>query len=231
MLTDGGVCAELMDRPDLPLDETVRALSDLERVNRWTFGLLPTLRAVGPLLARGPRRQLLLDVGTGSGQVAAALKRVAGRSRREVDVIGLDRKLSHLLFARRRGAVTSAVVASADALPFAEGAVDWALSTLLLHHFDRDDGRALIDEMVRVSSRGAAIIDLRRSWLASLLIRLILPILGVARVASHDGKLSADSAWSLPQVRKLVDDLPVSELERRFPLRFSLVIEPAAVER
>ena len=51
--------------------------------------------------------------------------------------MGCDQKLSHLLYGRRRGHRQLRVVARAEELPFADGAVDWALSSLLLHHFDR----------------------------------------------------------------------------------------------
>ena len=219
---------ELMDRADLPLAETERALADLERVNRWLFGLWPVVRALAPRLAVGPRRQTVLDLGTGSGQVTEALRREAVRRGREIVVVGLDRKLSHLTFARRRGTRQLPVVACVKALPLRDGAVDWSLSTLLLHHFAPMDGRRKLDEMVRVARRGAAIIDLRRAWPARLLIRLALPILGVAWVARHDGRVSTDTAWSLDQVRGLTGGLGVAELKRRFPFRFSLLVEPGS---
>lgn len=226
MKWNGGRGGELMDRPDLPLAETERALADLERVNRWLLGLRPVIRALAPRLGAGPRRQTVLDLGTGSGQVTEALRRAAARRGREITVVGLDRKLSHLTFARRRGARQLAVVACVKALPLRDAAVDWSLSSLLLHHFDPADGRRKLEEMIRVASRGAAIVDLRRAWPARLLIRLLLPLLGVARVARHDGRVSTDTAWSLDQVRGLTTGLTVVELERRFPFRFSLLVEP-----
>ena len=219
---------ELMDRPDLPLDETDRALADLERVNRWLFGLRPVLRALVPRIAGGPRRQTLLDLGTGSGQVSEALRRAAAKRGREIVVVGLDRKLSHLTFARRRGARQLAVVACVKALPLRDRAVDWSLSTLLLHHFDPPDGRSKLVEMARVARRAAVIVDLRRAWLAGVLIRLALPLLRVERVARHDGRVSTDTAWSLAQVRALTRGFAVDELKRRFPFRFSLFVQPTS---
>lgn len=217
---------EIMDRPDLPLADTERALADLERVNRWLFGLRPVLRALGPRLAAGPRRQTLVDLGTGSGQVAEALRRRAARHGTEVTVIGVDRKLSHLVFARARGARQQQVVACVKRLPLRDAAVDWSLSTLLLHHFDPSDGRAHLAEMARVAHRGAAIVDLRRALPARMLIRLALPLLGIARVARHDGRVSTDTAWTLDQVRRLARGFSVAELRRRFPFRFSLLVRP-----
>ena len=58
------------------------------------------------------------------------------------------------------------------------------------------------DEVCR---RAALIVDLRQSFMARLLARLLLPLLGAGRVAFHDGKLSADQAWPLARVQELAD--------------------------
>ena len=118
-----------MDDPALGLEETERALTDLDRVTRWSGGLLPAVRALQLRLAGGPRRQRLLDLGTGSGLVPSRLAAVAARSGVELRTVGCDRKLSHLLHGRRRGHRQQRVVASVEALPFADGAFDWSLST------------------------------------------------------------------------------------------------------
>ena len=58
-----------MDDPSLPWEETERALRELGRVHRWV-GNGALWRHLTPWLRRGNARQRLLDVGTGSGEVA-----------------------------------------------------------------------------------------------------------------------------------------------------------------
>ena len=215
-----------MDDPALGLDETERALTDLDRVTRWSGGLLPALGALRRRLAGGSRRQSLLDLGTGSGLVPSRLATAAARSGVDLRTVGCDRKLSHLLHGRRRGHRQLRVVASVEALPFADGAFDWSLSTLLLHHFGDAANLAVIGEMRRVSRSGAVVVDLRRSRLAPLLFRGLSVLLGMGRVARYDGRVSLEQAWTAAEVERLTDGLPVVELRRRFPFRFSLVIEP-----
>lgn len=218
---------ELMDDPGLGLAETERALADLDRVTRWSAGLLSVRRAVSPRLAAGPRRQHLLDLGTGSGLIPAALGAAAARDGIGLSVVGCDRKLSHLLYGRRRGRGQLCVVATAERLPFADGAFDWSLSTLLLHHFDGAANRRVLAEMRRVARAGAVVVDLCRSRLARLLFRPLAAALGLGPVARYDGLVSLAQAWTLAEVGQLAADLPVVELERRFPFRFSLVLAPA----
>ena len=218
---------ELMDDPELGLDETDRALADLDRVTRWSGGLLPTTRTMARRLAAGPRRQRLLDLGTGSGLVPARLARRARRLGVELLAVGCDRKLSHLLYGRRRGHRQLRVVARADQLPFADGALDWSLSTLLLHHFDAAGNLEVLAEMRRVARAAAVVVDLRRSRLAAFLFRPLAAALGMGPVATYDGLVSLAQAWTPAEVARLVEGLPVVEIERRFPFRLSLVIEAA----
>lgn len=223
--------AELMDGPDLALHETLRALADLDRVNAWLCGNLASRRTLLRYLSPSQQKQTLLDIGTGSGRVTASLSRHAARRGVSLRIIGVDRKLCHLLFARQSGNGQLSVVAEAEALPFRTAAIDWSFSNLLFHHFAAEANRRILTEMHRVSTLGTVIVDLRNALLARALIRLLLPLLAVGRVASHDGRLSTDQAWTMEQVRQVISRFPVRELRRRFPFRFSLVIGGRMVPR
>jgi len=213
-----------MDRPDLAWEENRRALRDLDRVTRFLLGAGSLVRTLVPRLLAGPRRVRVLDVGAGSGFAAERLVLAAARRGREVRVVGVDRKLAHLLAGRDRGVRQLRLVGDAARLPFGDGAVDWSLSTLFFHHFDAAGNRRILAEMLRVARAGTAVVDLRRSRSSALLVRLLLPLLGAGRVARHDGRVSIARAWSVQDVGRLVAGEPVLELRRRFPFRFSLVL-------
>jgi hypothetical protein len=140
-------------------------------------------------------------------------------------VVGVDRKLAHLLAGGARRPPQLRLVADARHLPLRDGAVDWSLSTLFFHHFDAAGNRRVVAEMRRVARRGAAIVDLRQSALARRLGPLLIAALGVGPITRHDGRVSLARAWPLPAVAALVEGQPVVELRRRFPFRFSLVLE------
>lgn len=232
--------AELMDG-ELSYREARRALADLDRVNRLLQGVGAARRALVPLLApdgAGPRRGsrgeadpaallTLLDVGAGTGRLTRAVARAAERRGARVRLVILDRRLTHLAVAGERRASTDRllrVAASVEALPFRDGAFDWTVSNLVFHHFGARENREILTEMRRCSRRGTAVVDLRRSRLAPWLARLLFPLLGIGQVARHDGLLSLAQSWTVPEVEELVRDLPVVELRRRFPFRWSLVL-------
>ena len=219
---------ERMDGP-LPYSEAARALRDLDRVHRWTVGLLALRQTVvAPLVAsRSPTGlSWLLDVGTGSGSGPASVARAARRRGVTVRAVGVDRRLAHLVAGREDGHDQLRVVASADALPFRDGAVDWATCHLFIHHFDEADTRRTVGEMRRCARVGVALVDLRRNRLAAWLIRLLFPLLGIGEIARTDGLLSVRQSWSVAEIRALARHAawPVSQLRRRFPFRWSMLI-------
>ena len=212
----------------MPPAEAERALRDLDRVYRWLRFGAPLRRAVLGAIAREPlaagQRPWLLDLGAGGGHVAADLAGVARRRGRSVRVVGVDAKLSHLLAARRLGSPQIAVVAEASTLPLADRSVTCAFSHLFFHHLDPPGNRRVMEEMRRVASRAAVVVDLRRSALSRLLARPCLRLLAISPTAYHDGIASVRSAYGLDEVAAVVEGLPVRELRRRFPFRWSLVV-------
>lgn len=216
--------AELLDRSTLSFADSERSLVELDRVNRYLLGALPLLRTLLPRFAGHPGPLRVLDLGTGTGRVAHRLARATARRGSRLSVVGLDRKLKHLAIGRARGVPQLRVVADARALPFREGTFAWSFSTLFFHHFAPEANRAILAEMRRVSSHGAAVVDLRRSRFALLLLNLAFPLLGAGAITRHDGRVSLNRAWKLPEVAEAVSGFPVVELRRRFPFRFSLVV-------
>lgn len=216
---------ETMDDPALPLPETERALRELARVHRWV-GNGCLWRQLLPVLARGPRVQKLLDVGTGDGHVAAAARRRAVTRGVALRVVGLDRKLAHLTIGRRHGFDQLRVVGDALALPFRDGAVEVAISSLFQHHFDRAAGRRVLAEMQRVARRAAVVVDIRRSPLGGVLGRLVLTLLRMGPITAHDGRVSLDQAWTLDDVRAAAPADAIVALRRRWPFRWALQLAP-----
>jgi SAM-dependent methyltransferase len=118
-------------------------------MGRWS-------RALAQLLVRfaGVRDgDAVLDVGSGTGAVAAAVAAVAPSSR----IVGIDRSAPDISFAQPRHPrdLIRFEVGDARQLRFPDGSFDVTLSLLAIN-FIPDPARAL-DEMIRVTRRGGAV--------------------------------------------------------------------------
>lgn len=191
---------EMLDSGDLSATEIERNLADLARLNRLPGGTAGSVAAVERLLGQvaAPR---ILDAGTGYGDIPLAFARRAWRT------VGIDSNPEVLTLAHRQTANEPSiemVAGDARELPFDDGAFDVAHCSLLLHHLDPHDAVRALGELVRVSTRGVVINDLRRGLLP--LVATWASVVGFGRspVTRHDGLLSARRAYTLDELDALM---------------------------
>ena len=149
---------EILDDEALPAEEMARSLRDLDRVQR-AWGAARALAGwLAPQIAPGTR-PVLVDVGAGSGTVTRDLGRRLAEEGRPASVIAVDFQWRHLAAGRAHGLACAA--ADAFSLPFADGGVDWTVSTLVFHHFSPSENRRLLSERSGVSRKGCVVRDPR----------------------------------------------------------------------
>jgi len=205
---------ELMDGPvDAPA-ELERNLGDIEFANRWLGGIAPIRREVRRAGARS-----ILDVGSGSGDVAQALVRDAISRGADLRVTCLDHSPQMLEIARRRtgnDARLTFVCGEGERLPFDENAFDVVICTLALHHFEPAPARELLREMRRVARLTPLVGDLVRSPAALAATWCWTRLTTRNRLTRHDAPLSVrrayapdealalahEAGWRAPRVRR-----------------------------
>jgi SAM-dependent methyltransferase len=196
---------EILDDPSVDRRVRAQAMADVARSNALFGGTRVVRHQVRGLLPRIRGRALLLDVGTGSADIAAALQQDATAAGVDVCVMGLDLSEDLARGARQRLG-TGAVVASALHIPLADRSVDVIVCSQLLHHFAEQDARALVAELHRVSRGWVLISDLRRSWLAAGGFWVASALLGFHAVTRSDGVVSVLRGFTVPELAALVRD-------------------------
>ena len=200
--------AELMDGAGVDGAELARSLADLRGVNRWLGGTRVVLESLGPLLRRAAGRETrVLDVATGAADIPLALVRWAREEKVALRVVATDGHPLTVAIARGHAAGEPAVtveVADALALPYPDGAFDFAMCHTALHHFDPPDAVRLLAELRRVATRGVVVTDLLRSWTGLAAVRLLAATVWRGHpVTRHDGPASIRGAYTLAELRDL----------------------------
>src|SRR5256714_14786437 len=125
--------------------EKAGALLSFGQDRRWRAKLISLVSA--------DRQSVVLDVATGTGLVARALREQYG-----CVVVGLDRSADMLSAAAARGGHVPLVRARAESLPFPDESFDHLTFTYLIRYVD--DPAAVMRELARVVRPGGRIVAL-----------------------------------------------------------------------
>ena len=213
---------ELMDDPALATHEHHRALQSLNRANSL-FRFDSRLFKEAVRLA-GSRSISVLDLGCGGGGflnlVGGTHPPLNGSIR-----VGIDPSFRAISAARRwSNGRTRWVAGDARRLPFADSSFDVVVSSLLLHHLDRNDVPLLLREAARVARVGIVMSDLTRSGHSLALTWSATRILSRSHVFHVDGPRSVRAAWTPRELRKFARQAGLTNgvVRRQFPFRMIL---------
>lgn len=199
---------EILDDPGVNPALALRSLRDVALANRWFGGrhavLADVRRELRALSQRHGQQHpiVLLDIGTGLGDIPRAAQQMATRMTQPLTTIGVE-----LVPALARAASTScthALAADAMALPFADRSIDIVTCSQVLHHFDGPEADRLLQECTRVARSAVVVGDLRRSWLAVAGLWAASFVLGFHPVSRHDGIVSILRGFTRDELGDLV---------------------------
>jgi ubiquinone/menaquinone biosynthesis C-methylase UbiE len=223
-----------MDDPAADPEQLRKSLRFIQIVNRLFRYTRATISHLDRFARHWPQGTpiRILDVATGSADVPLAILEWAEKRGHDVRIVGVD--LHARTVAAAKAAVSEAnvpaeklsiVQADAMKLPFADGAFDYAMTSMFLHHLDEEQVVQVLREMDRVSRRGIIAADLLRRRRAYFWISLFT--LAANPMVRHDARVSVAQAFSEAEVNALRDRAGIVYAKRHnhFGHRFVLAGE------
>ncbi len=198
---------ERIDTGDYTPEEYVTFLREIAFINRYVGdkrALRKTLLA--QIVEKDLREFSILDVGCGSGELLRIIAEFAAKSGRDAKLTGVD--LDPISSATTRSEshefpeITS-VRGDAFHLPFADGAFDYAISSLFFHHLTDEQIPFVLKEMSRVARRGIFVIDLHRDPVAYLGYKIFCAVFRISELVRHDGSISIRKGFRTGELREL----------------------------
>jgi hypothetical protein len=217
---------ELLDDPWADPVAVERELKDIGRLNAVFGGTRAVVRALEPVFARASRDAstgrgaldwILLDVGTGLGDIPRAAVRAARRHGITLHLIGveLNRAAARLARAADLDAPLAPVLADGGALPLAPRSVDVIVASQVLHHLPHAVAVRWIAAFDRLARHAVVLADLRRSWLAMAGVWAACLGLGMGRTTRRDAVLSLRRGYTRREFDALLAAAQVPAAARR----------------
>jgi ubiquinone/menaquinone biosynthesis C-methylase UbiE len=228
---------ENIDKGTYTPEEYEGCLVELRRVNEW-LGDAKALQET--LFAEIERKELrsfsALDVGAGSGELLRVTAKWARDRRIKSRLVGLElnqRSAHAILDESADFPEISSLQADGLRLPFPDGAFDYAIQSLTLHHFEDEAAVKLLREMDRVAARGIFVIDLHRNPVAYYFYKTIGRLFLHNRLIREDGALSILKSWTPKELEALGRNAGLRHLkiEKHFPSRLVLSAETSSESR
>ncbi len=198
-------------------EEHDRGLRELRLVNRYLGDVRVVLKHLSIIAAgRGRYKLTVLDVGTGSADIPAAIAEWARKTGIEVFITAVDVNPQAIRIARNMIGEEPMIkfgVADGLDLPFRENSFDLVLCSKTLHHFTAKEAVRLIQGMSRIARQGYIVMDLRRSWVAYALIFALTRLFSRNRITRFDGPLSVLRAFTPGELASLASCAGASDFK------------------
>jgi hypothetical protein len=216
---------ELLDMGHGTLEDVQANFADLWRINRYLGGVNAITQHLYPRLQQDQEPITLVDIGSGSADIAAKIKHWADQHAIRLKLLGLDLSARHLGIAQLQDSPLQLVQADALNLPFSTQKVDYFISCLFLHHFSPEQVVKLLSRSYELARQGIIMSDIVRGYLPQIAFRLGQPIFAHNFLTRHDGMVSIRRAYTPVELRQLAQaaGLRHARVYQHFPWRMTLV--------
>lgn len=220
MLRTRSNAPEKMDAPGLPEGDLRRALRDIDRINRWLGGyklVFDALKSIPSI--RAGREVTVMDLGCGSGDILLAVSQWAAKEKRPLRLIGVDMNPTMTRLAGNRCILRENVsFRNVDVFDdvLLEDRPDVVMSTLFVHHFDREMLIRLLQRMMELASQAVIINDPDRSIIPYYSIKWLTRLFSGSYLVRYDAPLSVARSLTRAEWKDVLDAAGITDYRMRW---------------
>jgi len=221
---------EMMDCSGNSPEILAEDLRNLRLLNRYLRGTRSVVLALWRALGREPHKPIsVLDVGTGSADIPAAILARAKRCHVAAKIVAIEADPTTARIAatrsRRHGEI-NILRGDASAPPFIPGSFDFVVASQFLHHFSEAKIVDLLRQWATLARCAIVISDLVRHPFAYHGIRLLTRLTTRNVMTLTDAPLSVRRAFTLTEWRELLRQADIGPVEMFsvFPCRMAAVV-------
>jgi 2-polyprenyl-3-methyl-5-hydroxy-6-metoxy-1,4-benzoquinol methylase len=207
---------EILDLETPPREVFLKVMRRLAWQN-WVTGHNEQLYRRVRVLCSERSPVTIVDVGTGLGDIPVYLARRFVVGGTQAHIIGVDMNAEVIELAKTE-TVLDTITFVSGRLEDLPGTYDVVVAAQMIHHLTPDEVVAFLRAAYAKANCGLVVSDFVRSRWAYILVKMFMYLTFADRINRNDGPLSVLRAYTLPELRAMLDKagVPGAKLEQRF---------------
>ncbi|MEO6490559.1 MAG: methyltransferase domain-containing protein [Ferruginibacter sp.] len=224
-LTNRSFNKELLDADNIPFDDIIQNMKELNTVNTLLGGHAITISGIKNFLPINSNTISICEIGCGGGDNLQAIAAYFKEQKIKTIFIGIDIKQECIHFAKRQYPSLPATWFTSDyakvELPDKPTII---FSSLFCHHFNETELIEMLQWMKRNCSNGFFINDLHRHPLAYYSIKFITALFSRSYLVKNDGPLSVARGFKKDEWKKLLSAAGIKDYSIQWKWAFRYLI-------
>ena len=214
---------EMMDDFSIKDERIDVALKELQAINKYLGGEKTSDTGFIKLSKKlGSGDIKILDIGSGTSSILIAIR----ESNTNLEIYSMDKNIQTCRYLKKNSTNIKIVCADIFYLPFKEKYFDIIHCSLLFHHFNKNQLKAILNLIVKIAKHGIIINDLRRNILAFIGIKILTCFFSRSEMVKNDAPISVMRSFIKKEILEILYLSNISEFEikRTWAFRWLIII-------
>jgi len=216
---------ELLDRDDIPFNDILENMKELNFINTWLGGHAITINGFKFFLA-AHKKITVCEMGCGGGDNLAAIAGYCKQNNISIHCIGIDIKkecIDVAVHQKNLQQITEWKIADYRLVEFEEKP-DIIFSALFCHHFTEEELILQLQWMQQNSRLGFFINDLQRQAVAFYSIKILTQLFSSSYLVKNDAPLSVARGFIKNDWKNIMQEAGISNYTIRWQWAFRYLI-------